>query len=524
MEPTPGTTILVSIFERAMGARLEVAERFVLSLPQLFSGALLECDLALQRRTGALVILMRFAESRFGADARRRLDFWCGRSGIRATLLAALSPSQRETFLGNIDRCELKEKAILAERLAAGSAAFFTEAGAPEGRRRAVGARPVLAMDVGGPGWQGVRWSASERVIFVPGTLAPPEGDELTLALRFPGNPKPVAVQARVLGARAAEAACAGATAGYALVLSQPPHAVTEGLERQAALLPEVAVGREQRAHPRFPVKAPVLVTPYEPDAAATGGAPPAAAEADRGDGEADGADGADEAGLGDEAGRTAVSIEWGSSEELAQDYVDNLSQGGAFIRTGSPLPVGTRLTLTMRLPSGEELGAPAAVASVSERGMGVKFELDAERQARLAAAIAHISARPRRALVVDDDAVVRLMLQDALRQRGFEVLLAADGATGLSILSEELLALDMLVTDVCMPNMDGEQFIRTIRRAGGESDLAIVVVTGVLEGGTEQRLEREGADAVLDKALGPELIAQAADAVLERKRLERGR
>ena len=46
------------------------------------------------------------------------------------------------------------------------------------------------------------------------------------------------------------------------------------------------------------------------------------------------------------------------------------------------------------------------------------------------------------------------------------------------------------------------------------------MAVTGALGSELEQRLEREGADAVLDKALGPELIAEAADAVLERKRI----
>jgi len=49
------------------------------------------------------------------------------------------------------------------------------------------------------------------------------------------------------------------------------------------------------------------------------------------------------------------------------------------------------------------------------------------------------------------------------------------------------------------------------------------VVVSGRLEEGLERRLEAAGADAVLDKALGPELVAQAADAALERKRLARG-
>jgi len=111
-------------------------------------------------------------------------------------------------------------------------------------------------------------------------------------------------------------------------------------------------------------------------------------------------------------------------------------------------------------------------------------------------------------------------MLSDALTARGFEVLVAEDGASGLRRLSEEILALDLLVTDVRMPGMGGEAFIRTIRSAGGEYDLAIVAVSAALGPDEERRLEGAGADAVLDKALGPELCAQAADAALERKRL----
>jgi CheY-like chemotaxis protein len=120
----------------------------------------------------------------------------------------------------------------------------------------------------------------------------------------------------------------------------------------------------------------------------------------------------------------------------------------------------------------------------------------------------------------VDDDETVRRIISDALHERGFEVLSASNATEGLSMLSEELLALDLLVTDAVMPGMSGEEFVRLIRKAGGETELAIVCVSGQLGGGTEAALERAGADAVLDKALGAELIAQAADAALERKRL----
>jgi CheY-like chemotaxis protein len=69
------------------------------------------------------------------------------------------------------------------------------------------------------------------------------------------------------------------------------------------------------------------------------------------------------------------------------------------------------------------------------------------------------------------------------------------------------------------MPGMSGEQFVRFIRKAGGEAELTIVAVTGRMEPDTERTLEAAGADAVLDKAVGPELVAAAADAALERKR-----
>jgi CheY-like chemotaxis protein len=217
----------------------------------------------------------------------------------------------------------------------------------------------------------------------------------------------------------------------------------------------------------------------------------------------------------------STARIEYASEQELANDYLENLSQGGAFVRSASPPPVGTRLTLEMKLPGLVELAAPATVVFVHDYGFGVKFELDEAGQATLGAVIARISARPRRALVVDDDGLVRRMLSDALESRGFEVLTARDGAEGLHVLAEELLTLDLLLTDVKMPGMDGETFVRTIREQGGESELTIVAATGGVDAALEERMARAGADAVIDKSLGPELVAQAADAALERKRLE---
>ena len=80
-------------------------------------------------------------------------------------------------------------------------------------------------------------------------------------------------------------------------------------------------------------------------------------------------------------------------------------------------------------------------------------------------------------------------------------------------------LSVGLLVARPYIEASSGAPLARAIRGAGGESELAIVVIAGTLDPDLESRLERAGADVVLDKALGPEQIAAAADAVLERKR-----
>jgi two-component system response regulator AtoC len=132
---------------------------------------------------------------------------------------------------------------------------------------------------------------------------------------------------------------------------------------------------------------------------------------------------------------------------------------------------------------------------------------------------MAHLTARPRRAAVVDDDGPFRHQLADALSERGFEVVTAPLTGEGLQRVSEELRNLDLLLTEVAMPGRGGEIFVRTLRQAGGEGGPAIVVASPKMSAELERSFEAAGADAVLDKALGPELMAQAADAVLERRR-----
>jgi CheY-like chemotaxis protein len=493
----------VSVFARAGEERLVSVERLVLAYPQLLGDAFRECDLAYDPDSRFLGVLLRLSEAAFTAARRDRLAFWAARLGGRVLPVASLDPGEQAGLRAHFGRCEVVRHGIAPSTLSDASGAFFTEAGAPSGRRRSAGAPPLLAMDVGGRGWEGVRWLPRPGVLFVAAPIGPPSGDVISLVLRLPGTPQPLLATATVVEVTPPASATPGQPAGYALRLESAPPEVTAAL----AVHGGGGQGDEARAAPRFHVNAPVrIITPPT-----TAGPSPSRTVAPV----------ARIAPVAVAAPR--ATIEYATEQELAADFVENLSQGGAFVRSVRPPPLGTPVTLELKLPNGAELRARAVVASVNDLGMGVKFALDAEADAILTAAIARISARPRRALVVDDDGLVRRMLTDALTARGFEVLTAQDGAEGLRTLAEELLALDLLVTDVRMPGMNGEELVRTIRTAGGEADLAIVAVSARLEPGAEQQLERAGADAVLDKALGPELIAEAADAVLERKRMMAG-
>jgi len=471
-------------FVRADGDRLVAAERLVCAFPHLFGATLVATDLSYELHDHRLLGILRFEAAAFDERARARLAFWTARAGGRATALDGLAPEARQALEGFLRQSPLKLIGLPTEGLFDRCASLFNEAGASGARRRSAADRPLIAMDLGGSSWEGITYDPADRRLFVAAPLAPPLADELVLALRIPGAPKPVGLRARVVEIRPPAEARPGSPAGYTLALPPMPETVEEALQEAAPL---TAPGH--RAAPRYSVKAPVRVEG------------PAAPPAD---------------GVADHV------IEYASHEDLHADYVENLSHGGAFVRCQKPRPVGAEVSLSFRLPNAELLKARGVVAFANGDGMGVRFTLDAESEAALRVAIAHLSARPRRALVVDDDPLMCRMLADALGERGFEVLTAPDGQHGMRVLSEELLGLDLLLTDVYMPGMDGEAFVQTIRHSGGEADLAIVVVTGQIKQGLERRLAEAGADAVLEKGLGAELLAQAADAALERKRLSR--
>src|SRR5689334_14661347 len=83
---------------------------------------------------------------------------------------------------------------------------------------------------------------------------------------------------------------------------------------------------------------------------------------------------------------------------------------------------------------------------------------------------------RPLRVLVVDDETSIRQFVSRVLVDAGMTTWCAADGADALRVASE-LGTLDLLLTDVMMPTMNGDELARRLRLR--DPDLTVLYLTG---------------------------------------------
>jgi pilus assembly protein CpaE len=111
--------------------------------------------------------------------------------------------------------------------------------------------------------------------------------------------------------------------------------------------------------------------------------------------------------------------------------------------------------------------------------------------------------------LVVDDDPNVQRLLQYTLKQEGYEVLIAADGAEGYRLWSAE--SPDLILLDVGVPKLDGYQVASKVRAdEPANSHVPIIMLTAEREVEQKVRGLRAGADDYLIKPFHPaELLAR---------------
>jgi len=109
--------------------------------------------------------------------------------------------------------------------------------------------------------------------------------------------------------------------------------------------------------------------------------------------------------------------------------------------------------------------------------------------------------------LVVEDDAAILANLSRFLRLEGFEVFTARNGAEGLSAVGEH--RPDLVLSDLLMPEMDGETLLAALRADASSSDLPVIFLTASADHAERDAKLQLGASDYLVKPLDlQELLA----------------
>ena len=151
---------------------------------------------------------------------------------------------------------------------------------------------------------------------------------------------------------------------------------------------------------------------------------------------------------------------------------------------TTKPIGQGTGLGLSMIYGFARQTGGQARIYSEAGRGTTVRLYLKRHAGDALvpvdAATGAMQGGRGEQVLVVEDEPAVRMLVVEVLEDLGYRVLEAADGRQALKLIDTEP-AIDLLVTDVGLPGMNGRQLAEQVRdRLPG---LKVLFVTGYAEG-----------------------------------------
>jgi CheY-like chemotaxis protein len=187
---------------------------------------------------------------------------------------------------------------------------------------------------------------------------------------------------------------------------------------------------------------------------------------------------------------------------------------------TTKPAGQGTGLGLSMIYGFAKQSGGQIRI--YSEVGAGTTVKLYLPRHNGVVTEEAQVrndtmkteNSRGETVLVVDDEAVVRMLVSETLTDLGYHTLEAADASAGLKILNSDV-RIDLLITDVGLPGgMNGRHMVDAARRK--RPHLKVLFITGYAENAAVGNGHLEPGMHVMSKPFAIEQLAARVNAIIK--------
>ena len=115
--------------------------------------------------------------------------------------------------------------------------------------------------------------------------------------------------------------------------------------------------------------------------------------------------------------------------------------------------------------------------------------------------------------MLVEDEEAVRVFAARALRGKGYNVLEADTGVSALEVLDDTEEEIDLLISDVVMPQMDGPTLLKNIQQR--DLDLKVIFISGYAEDAFRRNLDPYSTFQLLPKPFSLKQLAAKVKEVL---------
>jgi two-component system, chemotaxis family, chemotaxis protein CheY len=209
------------------------------------------------------------------------------------------------------------------------------------------------------------------------------------------------------------------------------------------------------------------------------------------------------------EAMRLPATLDLAAAEGLLATFVQVLTSGGSLRLDASEvetltLPCVQVILSAIRTYGRVTIENPSTGFASAFADLGLSWEEDLNHSQTSDEQMGE-SVMPKKILTIDDSKTIRDMLMVTLADAGFDVLQAVDGQDGIEVLGDQ--RVDVVITDINMPKMDGYEVIRCLRRSPIHKSTPILVLTTESDKDKRNLAREAGATGWMVKPFDPERL-----------------